>query len=113
MELPSELVFYAKLASESIDSILKNDLQNYSVSFDFDQRTPMDQKYKPYAQILDNQFNRGYLGWFTCRMFESPKTKDGTDVYKLVVDSCTVRFMFTLVPLFIKSIVLELFGLHS
>ena len=106
--------FYdAKLASESIDSILKNDLQNYSVSFDFDQRTPIDQKYKPYAQTLDNQFKRGYLGRYTCRMFESPKTKDGIDVYKLVVDSCTVRFMFALVPLFLKSIVLESFGLHS
>ena len=96
--------FDAELATESIDSILKNDLQNYSVSFDFDQLTPIDEKFKPYSQTLDNQFNRGYLGRYTCRMFESPKTKDGIDVYKLVVDSCTVRFMFTPVPTFLEVV---------
>ncbi len=58
---------------------------------DFDSRPEATTVRKPYAQTLRYQHRRGALGRYTPRDFNSPKTMDGTAIYKLVIDSCTVR----------------------
>ena len=82
--------FDDKLAEEAINHILKNDMYVYSPRFQADSETSITETFKVNSATLESQFQKGFLGRYTCRMFESPKTKDGIDVYKLVVDSCTV-----------------------
>jgi hypothetical protein len=82
--------FDEKLAEEAINHILKNDMFVYSTRFQADSETDIVEEFRYNSATLEIQFKKGFLGRYTCRMFESPKTKDGIDVYKLVVDSCTV-----------------------
>ena len=82
--------FDANLAAEAIGEILKNDMFNYSTRYEFDTVPLQTKKFAVYSHTLAQQHQEGFLGRYTLRAYKPPKTVDGIDVYKLVVDSCTV-----------------------
>ena len=82
--------FDASLAAEAMGEILKKDMFNYPARYEFDTGPSLNKKFAVYKHTLAQQHEEGFLGRYTLRAYKPPKTVDGVDVYKLVVDSCTV-----------------------